>query len=45
MRLEGKEDKMNEEVIKRVLEVDVDGLRGTVTYIVMELYNVVRQGK
>jgi hypothetical protein len=32
---------MTEQVIKKVLDVDVDGLRGTVTYKISEMYDVI----
>ena len=32
---------MREETIKRILDVDVDGLNGFVTYTIKEMYNLI----
>lgn len=32
---------MFEEVIKRILDVDIDGLQGTVKYTIKEMYDVI----
>ena len=32
---------MTEQIIKRVLDVDVDGLKGTVKYTIKEMYDLV----
>lgn len=36
-----KEDVYKEEVIKRTLDVDVDGLKGTVKYTIKEMYDLI----
>ena len=34
---------MTEQIIKRVLDVDVDGLKGTVKYTIKEMYDLVNE--